>query len=416
MAGTNTWTGSNVFNTNLPKSILTPTISNELCNKYYVDSVANLLPSNNTWTGTNLFNNDVTIGIGKKLTADETWCKYYSTHDFTDTIGVGYFKSWFYNNGSIGYISTVDPLYGTSTGTEIRIKVSTNDYKFSNYGLSLNWKNLDLIGDIQLPTYSSVVTTLNSLTSFTTNIFTQINYWIGSNYYNTNLPSSTLLASTDDEMLTLGGMKDQLFNSYNKNITIQDDFLQGFVNNPIAWTNPGTGTTAVLANIQYHPGIVRLTTTSGQNVGIIPSTATTNFNWAEIRVTEWVFRFTGTDVNCSIITGFLTGFSSVVTSVYWGYTLAAGLQALVNGVSYYTAPTIIVTNNWIYTRISYTPAGIIFYCKNLNSGVDGSYTYTGGAIITGTQLIPIFKSTNGIAATKTYDIDYFSMTYQSPRT
>ena len=62
----NTWTGTNIFNTNIPTSSLTPSTNNDLTNKAYVDSqiatrttLSAVQSNNNTWTGTNIFNTNI---------------------------------------------------------------------------------------------------------------------------------------------------------------------------------------------------------------------------------------------------------------------------------------------------------------------------------------------------------------------
>jgi hypothetical protein len=65
LAGNNTWTGNNAFNTNLPTSTLTPTLSTQFITKAFADATyttsGNILGSNNIWTGTNQFNNNFLV-------------------------------------------------------------------------------------------------------------------------------------------------------------------------------------------------------------------------------------------------------------------------------------------------------------------------------------------------------------------
>ena len=65
----NAFTSTNSFNTNLPTSTLTPSSSNMLTTKAYVDSVAvgASLSANNTFTGNNTFSGNVTTFEGKNL-------------------------------------------------------------------------------------------------------------------------------------------------------------------------------------------------------------------------------------------------------------------------------------------------------------------------------------------------------------
>ncbi len=64
----NTWTNQNTFNNYTPQTPITPATNNDLTNKQYVDSsieseTTNLLNSDNTWNGLNRFNNDLTCDI-----------------------------------------------------------------------------------------------------------------------------------------------------------------------------------------------------------------------------------------------------------------------------------------------------------------------------------------------------------------
>lgn len=75
LAGNNSWTGSNAFNTFLPTSTITPTTSTQLCNKAYVDTKTTstaLLSGNNTWTGTNTFSQNPTCTASQPAISDNT--------------------------------------------------------------------------------------------------------------------------------------------------------------------------------------------------------------------------------------------------------------------------------------------------------------------------------------------------------
>lgn len=56
LSGTNAWTGTNSYNTNLPTSTLTPSSATQLITKTYADSTYGRLGNANTWTNTNTFN------------------------------------------------------------------------------------------------------------------------------------------------------------------------------------------------------------------------------------------------------------------------------------------------------------------------------------------------------------------------
>ena len=69
-ANNNTWTGTNAFNTSIPTSTLTPTLTNQLCNKTYVDTKGGLT-LNNTWTRPNTFSDSILIqtSLGSSINA-----------------------------------------------------------------------------------------------------------------------------------------------------------------------------------------------------------------------------------------------------------------------------------------------------------------------------------------------------------
>ncbi len=63
LSGSNAWTGTNTFDTNLPTSTLTPTLGSQFITKTYADSTyttaGNIIGANNVWTGTNTFNTNL---------------------------------------------------------------------------------------------------------------------------------------------------------------------------------------------------------------------------------------------------------------------------------------------------------------------------------------------------------------------
>ena len=62
ISGTNAWTGTNTFNTNIPTTTLTPTLSTQLITKAYADANyvgSGILSGTNAWTGTNAYNTNL---------------------------------------------------------------------------------------------------------------------------------------------------------------------------------------------------------------------------------------------------------------------------------------------------------------------------------------------------------------------
>jgi hypothetical protein len=63
LPGNNIYTGTNIFNSNLPTSILTPTLGTQLITKTYGDSSYPLISGSNAFTGTNTFNSNLPSSI-----------------------------------------------------------------------------------------------------------------------------------------------------------------------------------------------------------------------------------------------------------------------------------------------------------------------------------------------------------------
>jgi hypothetical protein len=82
LSGTNVWTGTNTFDTNLPTSTQTPTTSTQLTTKTYVDSAittgsSNLLAGTNAWTGTNTFDTNLPTSTQTPTTSTQLTTKTY---------------------------------------------------------------------------------------------------------------------------------------------------------------------------------------------------------------------------------------------------------------------------------------------------------------------------------------------------
>lgn len=91
LSGTNAWTGANSYNTNLPTSTVTPSGGTDLITKTFADGAYGRLGSGNTWTSTNIFNSNPTfpssptVGYVPTCTNATTgaWTWQVSTSPFT---------------------------------------------------------------------------------------------------------------------------------------------------------------------------------------------------------------------------------------------------------------------------------------------------------------------------------------------
>jgi len=82
LSGTNAWTGTNSFNTNLPTSTQSVTSSTQLTTKSYVDTAISgistvSLSGTNAWTGTNSFNTNLPTSTQSVTSASQLTTKSY---------------------------------------------------------------------------------------------------------------------------------------------------------------------------------------------------------------------------------------------------------------------------------------------------------------------------------------------------
>ena len=378
-----------------------------------------------------LINQNLEIASNKKIICDEIWSKYFSTHDFTDLIGVGYFKTWFYNNGSIGYISTVDPLYeDASTGTEIRVKIGTNNYNFTNDGLSLNWKILNLVGDIELPTYPSLTTTLTSLTNSINTInttLTDISFSTDTTTINNNLTLSTgkvlAIPNYTNVESTLTSLTSNI--STLQIMTFEDDFIDGFVSNPMPWTSIGSGSVAQISCEPYYTGIIRMDGDSDRT--LFPTNTLNAFFWDSFIRMDVCFRTrTTTNLNVTYTIGMSTASSGPADTFFWSYNNASSGQweMKVNNINVQTAPTLPITVGstgewWFASFVKQSGTKILrYYLKNLTTGDVRDWTPSSALtnISTTAEYLPYFRVTRTDGVTgKTLDIDYVKIQYATGR-
>ena len=125
LAGTNVWTGTNSFNTNLPTSTQTPTTSTQLTTKTYVDSAittgtTNLLAGTNAWTGTNSFNTNLPTSTQTPTTSTQLTTKTYVDSAIT-TGSSGLLASknvWTNENDFTNIVKVQDPTIASYVGID----------------------------------------------------------------------------------------------------------------------------------------------------------------------------------------------------------------------------------------------------------------------------------------------------------
>ena len=360
-------------------------------------------------------NQNLYLATNKRLICDESWTKLYTTHDLTDTIGVGYFKGFIYNNGSIFTLSAVNPInVYDGTSSQINLKFSTREIEFGVDGMNLNWGTITLCTDIQLPTYTSLTGTLDSLTTKTT----------GMTYL------SSVDRTTFDNNVKIEANKTLSIQSYaniettlNQLCAYSDDFIDLLNNNnKIRWSSNSTLTYP--DDEIGHRGIVRLPASDRY---LYPVSSTNIFFWQDFKRMDFVFRITFSDTNMFYDIGLSDNNVGTNKSITWRYQNATspnGWTPRVNGsllTGWVSSATITTaTTNWFYGSFTHyaspTDKYIKFYIKNLTDFTEYSNT---GAIETSidatAEYRPYFRATSTGGGTKYLDIDYVSIEYRNDR-
>lgn len=321
---------------------------------------------------------DLYLATNKKLICDQSWIKLYTTHDLTDSVGVGYFKGFMYNNGSVFTLSTINPIdVYDGTSSEIVLKCGTQETIFGIDGMSLNWGTITLCTDIQLPDYASLTTTLDNFTTEITDIKATFNETI-----------------------------------------YTDDFIDGFSGNPILWTSGGTGAVGQIDDEIGYQGMIRMVASNDRL--LYPTSASNIFYWDGTNRMDFFIRVNFTDTNTYFGAGLSDNSVGTGNSIIWDYQNGVGWGAYVNGTLASISSITMTTGDWLYGSIINTHTGTKaprFYLKNVTTGQTHDLSYANiPAISLTAKYRPYFrvKNTSG-GGGKSMDIDYTSINYISSR-
>lgn len=166
IAGTNVWSGTNTFNTNLPTSTLTPTTSTQLVTKAYTDGTFGALAGTNAWSGSNTFNTNLPTSTLTPTTSTQLITKAYG-----------------------------DATYSTLTGAALL--AGANVYTGTNVF------NTNLPTSTLTPTSGTQLIT-KTYGDGTYGLIAGTNAWTGTNTFNTALPTSTQTPTTSGQLVTKG--------------------------------------------------------------------------------------------------------------------------------------------------------------------------------------------------------------------
>jgi hypothetical protein len=178
LSGTNAWTGTNSYNTNLPTSTLTPTTSTQLITKAYGDATYGSLAATQSWGGVNTFVGNMIIDSGFQAptgaVAGYIWTSDASGNAF-----------WSPNSGSGGAPNNAQYLVATANGA------LTNEVNLGALSTGL-----------LLSTVSGGISTVSSVSQATFATVAGTNAFTGTNSFNSSLPTSTQTPTTSTQLIT----------------------------------------------------------------------------------------------------------------------------------------------------------------------------------------------------------------------
>ena len=165
LSSDNTWSGTNTFNSNIPTTTLTPTLSSQFITKAYADSNyagTGILSGSNTWTGTNAFNTNLPTSTVAPTTTSHLTNKAYvdlkaplASPIFTGTVS-GITKSMV-GLGDVDNTTDLLKPVSDATTTALNLKASKASPTFTG---TLTTAGLTASGTTSLQT-----TTINGLTA-----------------------------------------------------------------------------------------------------------------------------------------------------------------------------------------------------------------------------------------------------------
>ena len=155
LSANNAWTGTNTFNTSLPTSTLTPSLTTQLITKAFADSTYTKPSSNNVWTGTNSFNTSLPTSTLTPSAATQLITKAYSDSTYAALAGAVFTGDISFPasnctsyNGSAASVNRL--FYNVSTGSvDIATSLSTGAL---NIGGSNSLGSVSLWGPKQVGT------------------------------------------------------------------------------------------------------------------------------------------------------------------------------------------------------------------------------------------------------------------------
>jgi hypothetical protein len=176
----NTWTGTNIFNTSLPTSTVTPTTSTQLITKSYADStyttLSNVLSNNNAFTGTCTFNTNLPTSTITPTTSTQLITKSYADANYSAS-GATTLSNVLSNNnvwtGSNSFNTTLPTSTATpSSSTQLVTKTYVDTQVATKQNILSNASFLDSTSSTQtqLNTINTTISNLQPLISGTTNL------------------------------------------------------------------------------------------------------------------------------------------------------------------------------------------------------------------------------------------------------
>jgi len=396
LASANAWTSTNTFNTNLPTSTLTPTLSTQLITKGFSDStyltIANAsstyvstttadatygrLASGNAWTSTNTFNINLPTSTLTPFASNHLITKAFGDSTYGRLASI---NTWTNTNSFNVYLptSTLTPTTSTELITKAYGDSTYGGLSSANTWSGINTFTQNIVGNINGNLNNTATTN-----SFIYNALTTGNITMGGNITTGNIKiGSTTMSGT----ITIGGLANTTnINGNNISIGVSSSNPLNLVGNiNINGNISSTGTTTISATT-FNGTSTKIALTENEYDNTNYAIPFSNFDTTGISITGSASLFDSTFLSYNPLNAKLTT-GNINTSVSAGSNNISG-NTTFNDIVTVPTPTNDNNNevpNTAYLKSNYAPiqsgnpTGTIIMLAGASS--PSGYLYCNGA-------------------------------------
>lgn len=255
------------------------------------------------------------------------------------------------------------------------------------------------------------------------------NAWTGTNTFNTNLPTSTIDATSNLELCNFRSVKNEAqsqidnINFYNTEIKRIDDFDNdiGTLNggqtetSVFRWTNAGNYGFTQVNGIANHQGLIEgyMNPTLGTHTFQL-QLAQLPVTFDNIATCEWIFRLDTNNTFQDITLGISNSSNTFANCFAWRYTGTSFFVYINQAGGFYTCVnnTGNLYNKWIYIKIFITKLVVYFTLTDIATGTTDTYNYNSGGLMNlGIACGPAFAALQNTNGSTKVTIDYCSYSY-----